>query len=126
LLYKQDLSADYHPAGVPAVDVKPTFVSEPTTPNGKEAAAIETSTEVPSKVDKTKPVTQLGSGGEFSYGYESVSSYPFRTMFFVLILLGVPTSLFLWCGGMRMIRHVTRGKGKAPKYKRVMDEDLEK
>jgi len=118
LLYQQDL-LDYHSPAAPSTDVKTTAVSEPTTPKEKEAPAIQTSTHLP-------PVTESGSAGEFSYGY-SVSSHPFRTLFSALILLGIPTSLFLWCGGMRWLRRVFKGKGKdRSKYRRVGDADLEK
>jgi hypothetical protein len=127
LLYQQELP-DYHPTTAPAADtVKTTGVSEPTASKDKEIAAVETSTDMPSsKVDKTKPMTPLGSGGEFDYGYESVSSHPFRSMFFVLILLGVPVALFVWCGGMRYLRRAVSGKGKDRRYKRVGDQDFEK
>jgi hypothetical protein len=107
--------------------VKVPAVSEPTAHKDKEVAAVVTSTEPPSKADKSKTVTEKGSGEEFSYGYESVSSHPFRSMFFGLILLGVPVSLFVWCGGLRWLRRVFRGNGKdRPRYKRVGDQDLEK
>jgi len=124
---KEDLS-DYHPtAPPPAGALKTTAISELTAP---KAGAIEKSTDIsPSKVDKTKsrPVIDLDSDGEFSYGYKDVSSHPFRTIFFGLILLGVSISLFLWCGGMRWLRRVFRGKGKdRGRYKRTGDEDLEK
>jgi hypothetical protein len=121
LLY-QDLS-NYHPPAAPAATaVKTPAVYKPTAPKDKENAAVETSTELPpSKVDKSKPVT------EFDYGYESISSHPFRTMFFGLILLGVPVSLFVWCGGLRWFRRVVSGRGKdRARYKRVGDQDLEK
>jgi len=126
LLYQQDLS-DYHPTAPPAGAVKTSAVSEPTAP---KAAAVEKSTDVsPSKVDKTKTksVIDLGLDVEFDYGYKNVSSHPFSAIFFGLILLGVPISLFLWCGGMRCLRRVFRGKGKdRGRYKRPGDEDLEK
>jgi len=118
----EDLS-NYHPPAAPAATaVKTPAVSKPTAPKDKENAAVETSTELPpSKVDKSKPVT------EFDYGYESISSHPFRTMFFGLILLGVPVSLFVWCGGLRWFRRVVGGRGKdRARYKRVGDQDLEK
>lgn len=103
--------------------MKTSAVSKPTASKDKENAAVETSTELPlppSKVDKSKPVT------ESDYGYESVSSHPFRTMFFGLILLGVPVSLFVWCGGLRWLRRVVSGRGDRVRYKRVRDQDLEK
>jgi len=122
----QQVHKDFQPPTNPTVKI--TAVSEPTAHKDKEAAAIETSAKMPpSKVDKAKTVTENGSGGEFNYGYENVSSHPFRSMFFGLILLGVPISLFVWCGGMRWFRRVLKGRGKdRAKYKRVGDQDLEK
>jgi hypothetical protein len=106
--------------------VKTPAVSEPTAPKDKDIAAVKTELP-PSKVDKPKPVTELGSGGELNYGYDSVSSHPFRTMFFGLIFLGVPLSFFVWCGGLQWFRRVVSGRGKdRARYKRVGDQDLEK
>jgi len=105
---------DYYP---PASSVKST-VSEPTVPKDK-------GTEVPS-AKATKGATGLGSSGELEYVYE-VSSHPFRNLFFGLILLGVPVSLFVWCGGIRLLRRVIKGKGKErSRYRKVGDEDVEK
>lgn len=124
MFYQQD-----HHTSTAAATVKTTTASEPTAPKDKEAPAFETSTTKmpPSKVEKPKPGTEMGSAGEFNYGYESVSSHPFRSMFFVLLLIGVPISLFLWCGGLRCFRRVIGGKGvDRTRYKRVGDQDLEK
>jgi peptidyl-prolyl cis-trans isomerase B (cyclophilin B) len=115
---KEDL-ADYYPS---SPSVKST-VSEPSTAPKDKEAAVETEVPVP---QATKSATGLGSSGEFDYGYD-MSSHPFRNLFFGLVLLGIPISLFVWCGGMRWLQRVIRGKGKErSKYRRVGDEDLEK
>lgn len=98
-------------------------VSEPTAPKDKEVVAVKT--EVPG-AKTTNIATGLGSSGEFDYGYDG-SSHPFRNFFFGLILLGVPVSFFVWCGGLRWFQRLINGKGKErSRYRKVKDEDLEK
>lgn len=101
----------------PAVIASP-IVNIPATTTHKAADALETT---PTKVDSSEPVSEMDEG--FDYGYGAVSSHPFRTFFFALVLLGVPSAAFVWCGGMNYLRRTFRGKGK---YRRVGDEDLEK
>lgn len=101
----------------------------PTTPEAAAPAAAPT-TKI--QLDE-KPATAIETGitttttttaNELEYGgYESVASHPFRSAFGALVILGVPISLFLYCGGYRWMRKAFRGKGK---YRRVGDEDLEK
>ncbi|KAF7968689.1 hypothetical protein HWV62_29696 [Athelia sp. TMB] len=86
-------------------------------PAPTHAESLETA---PTKVEATKPVS---GEAELDYGYGSVTSHPFRTLFGLLVLFGAGTGLFMWCGGMKYFRRTFRGKGK---YRRVGDEDLEK
>lgn len=97
----------------------------PTTPEPTAPAAPTTKIQL-----DEKPATAIETGittttaNELEYGgYESVASHPFRSAFGALVILGVPISLFLYCGGYRWMRKAFRGKGK---YRRVGDEDLEK
>ena len=85
--------------------------------------AIETSPSTSSS-STTSKTSMNGSASEFDYGYgyESATAHPFRSAFGALVILGVPISLFLYCGGYRWMRRMMRGKGK---YRRVGD-DLEK
>lgn len=107
MLVHQDLEGIDIPPASPVVKA----------PAPTHAESLETA---PTKVEATKPVS---GEAELDYGYGSVTSHPFRTLFGLLVLFGAGTGLFMWCGGMKYFRRTFRGKGK---YRRVGDEDLEK
>jgi len=108
---KEDEHVITTPAAPPAAPIT-TPAAVPTTKENAEVIPTQTKTASPT----------LGSSDEFSYGY-GVHEHPFQSLFLAFLVLAVPISLGLYCGGMRYIRRMMRSKGK---YRRVGDEDLEK
>lgn len=103
-------------------------------PEGASAPAEATKTniqleeEAHTAIETSSATTESSANGaasefDYGYGYESATSYPFRSIFGAMVILGVPISLCLFCGGYRWMRKAIRGNKK---YKRVEDEDLEK
>ena len=104
----------YSPEGVPAPATKTKIQLE------EAHTAIETS-----RSNTTSKTSANGSASEFDYGggYETATSYPFRSVFGAVVILGVLISFYLFCGGYRWMKRMLRGNKK---YRRVGDEDLEK
>lgn len=52
---------------------------------------------------------------------------PLRVILAGLLIIGVPTAVFVYCGGLRWANRVLSGSGPVKgRYRRVTDDDLEK
>ena len=89
-----------------------------TMPRPAEGGDIPATSSRPPAVDD---VVEGGEGGDHS-------SSVLRFVFFGLVLLAIPSALFLWCGGLQWARRVIRGRtvGVKGQYRMVRNEDLEK